>query len=44
MMGKEYKKRIMKKDGETCNDRHYKYKMNSKKKAIANKEGLASDE
>jgi hypothetical protein len=30
--------------GKTCNGAPYQYKMNNKKKAIADREGLASDE
>jgi SPX domain protein involved in polyphosphate accumulation len=45
IMMKEYQiKKIMEKDGKTHSGVPYKYKMNNKKRAIANREDLASDE
>jgi hypothetical protein len=34
----------MKKDGNTLNERPYQYKMNNKKRAMVDREGLVSDE
>jgi hypothetical protein len=44
MMDEDQTKKIMKKFGATCNGRPYQYKMNNKKRAIADREGLVSDE
>jgi hypothetical protein len=44
MMEEDQIKKIMEKYGKMCNGRPYQYKMNNKKRAIADREGLASDE
>jgi SPX domain protein involved in polyphosphate accumulation len=44
MMKEDQIKKIMEKDGKTRNGAPYQYKMNNKKRAITNKEGLASNE
>jgi hypothetical protein len=44
MMEEDQIKKIMEKYGTTCSGRPYQYKMNNKKRAIADREGLESDE
>jgi hypothetical protein len=45
IMMEEYQiKKIMEKDGKTCSGVAYQYKMNNKKRATTNREGLESDE
>jgi hypothetical protein len=44
MMDEGQTNKIMKNDVTMCNDRPFQYHMNNKKRAIADKEGLASDE
>jgi hypothetical protein len=44
MMEEDQIKKIMEKYGKTRNKIPYQYKMNNKKRAIADREGLASDE
>jgi hypothetical protein len=44
MMEEDQIKKIMEKYGKTRNGRPYQYKMNNKKRAIANREGLVSNE
>jgi hypothetical protein len=42
IMEEDQIKQIMEKCGNKCSERPYQYKMNNKKRSIANKEGLAS--
>jgi hypothetical protein len=44
MMDEDQTKKIMEKYGTMHNGRPYQYKMNNKKRAIADREGLESDE
>jgi hypothetical protein len=44
MMEEDQINKIMEKYGKKCSGRPYQYKMNNKKRAIADREGLASDE
>jgi hypothetical protein len=44
MMDEDQEKQIMEKSRKTCSDRPYQYKMNNKKRVIADIEGLVSDE
>jgi hypothetical protein len=44
MMEEDQIKKIMETTGRTCSGVPYQYKMNNKKRAIAAREGLASDE
>jgi hypothetical protein len=44
MMEEDQIKKIMETTGKTCSGAPYQYKMNNKKRAIAEREGLESDE
>ena len=44
MMDEEHIKEIMDKEGTTCSERPYQYKINRKKRVVAEREGLESDE
>jgi hypothetical protein len=44
MMEEDKLKKIMENTGKTCNGIPYHYKMNNKKRATVEREGLASDE
>jgi hypothetical protein len=44
MMEEDHIRQIMERAGRTCSGVPYQYKMNNKKRAIAAREGLASDE
>jgi hypothetical protein len=44
MMEEDQIKQIMEKAGNTCSEIPYQYKMNNKKRAIADKEGLERNE
>jgi hypothetical protein len=44
MMDQEEIQEIMQKAGMTCSGRPYQYKLNRKKRAVAEREGLESDE
>jgi hypothetical protein len=44
MMDEEQTKEIMERVGVTCSGRPYQYKINRKKRAVAEREGLDSDE
>jgi hypothetical protein len=44
MMKEDWIKKIMETNGNTCSGVPYQYKMNNKKRAIVDREGLESDE
>jgi hypothetical protein len=44
MMDEDHTKKIMETARKTCSCRPYQYKMNNKKRDIADREGLESDE